>query len=142
MQITRQTEYAVRTLMELSQIPPAAMMSTKKISENQEIPEVFLKKTIQLLDRAGLVATRRGKEGGVRLSVSPKDITIADVLKAIEGEIAINPCLSGKNYCKKEGACPVRKVLGRAQKAMLVELGKETFADLVKGRVQVEQVEG
>ncbi|RQD77032.1 MAG: Rrf2 family transcriptional regulator [Candidatus Syntrophonatronum acetioxidans] len=139
MQITRQAEYAVRTLMELARIPPGELMSTRKISENQEIPEVFLKKTIQLLDRAGLVATRRGKEGGVRLSVAPEDITIADVLKVIEGEVALNPCLSGKNYCKREETCPVRKILGRAQEAMLAELGKETFADLVKGNALVEE---
>ncbi len=139
LQITRQSEYAVRTLLELAQIPFGRRMSTKIISEKQEISEVFLKKTIQQLDRVGLVATHRGKQGGVQLCVPADEITIADVIGAIEGEVAINPCLSEKNHCKNEEFCPVHQILERAQDALLAELKRETFADIVKGKVKAEE---
>ncbi len=135
MQITRQTEYAIRTLIELVNAPPGTMMNSKTIAENQNLPEKFLNKTIQILVRAGMVETRRGMQGGIRLAVSPDSVTIADVLNAIEGKLAINPCLVGDHYCKNQGACPVRKVLQRTQGAILTELSKETLADLAKGEV-------
>ena len=130
MQITRQTEYAIRTLIELSGVPPGTMLHTRDISERQEIPEVFLTKTIQVLARAGLVTTQRGIQGGVRLAVSPDKITIADVLTVTEGRLGLNVCLTEFGYCPNKALCPVHRVLKRAQDAMLAELKKETFADL------------
>ena len=132
MQITRQTEYAIRTLLELARVPFGEVMHNRTISERREVPEVFLKKTIQLLAHAGLVATRRGMQGGVRLAVPAERITFAAVVNAIEGEVAINPCLSTGYHCKNESSCRVRRVLQRAQEAMLAELAKVTLADLVR----------
>ena len=64
MQITRQTEYGIKTLLELAQLPEGQLISSKTISERQEIPETFLHKTLQLLSKAGLAYTQRGVQGG------------------------------------------------------------------------------
>ncbi len=138
MQLTRQTEYAIRALIELVNASAGVMVHSKAIAEKHDLPEKFLNKTIQVLVRAGLVETRRGMQGGIRLAVSPDSFTIADVLTAIEGKLAINPCLEGDYYCDNQAACPVRKVLQRTQGAILAELSKETFADLAKGEVLSE----
>ncbi len=132
MQITRQTEYAIRTLLELAKAPFGQIMQNRTISERQDVPEVFLKKTIQLLARAGLVATRRGMQGGVRLSIPADQITFADAVRAIEGEVIINPCLSEGYFCKNKSACRAHTVWRRAQAALLAELEKETFADMIR----------
>lgn len=131
MQITRQTEYAVRTLIELASLPYGEVLSSKVISHKQEIPEEFLKKTIQMLSSNGLVITQRGIQGGVKLARPAEQITIADVIVAIEGPFAINPCLVPDYNCKNRKTCPVNPVLARAQKALITELSKETLADLV-----------
>jgi len=131
MQLTRQSEYAIKTLMELATQPYGDILSSKVISERQEIPEDFLKKTIQLLSLSGLVTTQRGTQGGVRLAKAADQITIADVVVAIEGPIAINPCLAPGFSCPNESKCPVSPILARAQKVFLEELSKETLADLV-----------
>jgi Rrf2 family transcriptional regulator, nitric oxide-sensitive transcriptional repressor len=130
MQLTRQSEYAIRTLIELAQKPYGTVLSTKVISERQSIPEVFLKKTVQLLARAQLVATQRGTQGGVKLAVPAEGITIAQVITAIEGEVAINPCLSSSNVCENRATCSIHRILQRAQDAMLAELNKETLQDI------------
>ncbi len=129
MQITRQTEYAIKTVIELSK-NYGKTISAKDISVRQEIPEFFLKKTIQFLVRAELAQTMRGARGGVKLVVSPEKITIADVIVAIEGKIALNVCLAAGYNCPNEGYCRVRKILQRTQESMLEELSKETFAEL------------
>lgn len=130
-QITRQTEYAIRTLLELCRIPFGELLTTKVISESQEIPEIFLTKTIQMLALAGLVQTRRGNHGGVKLAVPGDQITIADIIWAVEGAPALNVCLEENYPCPQMDVCPVHRVMRRAQEAMLTEFQRETLADLI-----------
>lgn len=131
MELTRQTEYAIRILLELAAQPSGEVLSSKTISERQDIPEEFLKKTVQLLSINGLVVTQRGTQGGVRLAKPADKITIADVVASIEGPLAINPCLLPGYECKNSKTCVVRPVLARAQNAMLSELSQNTLADLI-----------
>ncbi|HWP96842.1 MAG TPA: Rrf2 family transcriptional regulator [Syntrophomonadaceae bacterium] len=133
MQITRQSEYAIRTVLELAKAPVGELLSARFISEQQEIPEDFLKKTIKLLVLADLVATQRGTNGGVRLIKSPREITLLDVVTAIEGPLALNVCLAPGYGCPNQPSCPVSRILARAQKAMADELGKASLADILNG---------
>lgn len=139
MQINRQTEYAVRTILELAKLPFGEQLNTKVISERQNIPEVFLKKTIQLLSKGGLLLTQRGTQGGVRLARSSDKISIADVVLAIEGPLALNVCLNEGHNCQNKPSCLVHKILRRTQNAMVQELTRETFADIVKGQIKTTQ---
>jgi len=131
LQITRQTEYGIKTMIELAQSPEGQFISARTISERQEIPETFLHKTLQLLSRAGLVVTQRGVQGGVRLAVAADEITILDILNAIEGPLAINVCLSPGYPCNNKQDCKLRSILSRAQDALTAELSRETLADIV-----------
>jgi len=135
MQITRQTEYAIRTILELAEAEQGnKLISAKVISMQQGIPEVFLKKTIPLLSRAGLVSTQRGTEGGVRLAIPAAQITVADIIQAVEGRLALNVCLNETYDCPNKSVCQVRFILQRTQTAMLAELSKESIADLLAGQ--------
>ena len=132
MQLTRQCEYAIRTMLELASHPYGEIISSKIISERQDIPEGFLKKTIQLLAVSGLVNTVRGIQGGVRLAKPAEDIKVSDVVEAIEGPIAINPCLASGYVCPNQPQCRISPVLARAQSAFIAELNRDSLADLVK----------
>lgn len=132
MQLTRQSEYAIRIMLELASRPFGEMVSSRTISEKQGIPEDFLKKTVQLLSLSGLVSTQRGIQGGVRLARPAEDINLVEVIKAIEGPLQINVCLAPDFNCPNRSSCPVSPVLERAQLAFLRELGRDSLADLIE----------
>lgn len=132
MQITRQTEYAIRTMLELAKAPQGQVLSTHFISEQQDIPEDFLKKTIKLLVLADLVNTQRGAGGGVSLARPAEQINMFDIITAIEGPIAINVCLSPSYNCPNQPTCPSNRVFQRAQDALVNELKKQSLADMLQ----------
>jgi Rrf2 family protein len=132
MQITRQTEYAIRTMLELARAPQDEFVSTRFISEQQDIPEDFLKKTLKLLVLAGLINTQRGVKGGIALARPAGEITLVDIIEAVEGNIALNVCLASGYNCPNQPGCPVSRNLARAQQAMLNELRKESLEDMLR----------
>lgn len=131
MQITRQTEYAIRTMLELAK-SPEEVLSTRYISERQDIPEDFLKKTIKLLALADLVITQRGTGGGVRLAKPAEQITMLDIITAVEGPICLNVCLAPAYDCPNQPTCPSRQVFKKAQDALVAELQKQSLAEMLK----------
>ncbi|WP_066639006.1 RrF2 family transcriptional regulator [Desulfolucanica intricata] len=131
MQITRQTEYAIHTVIELSKIPFGDVVQIKEIAGKHNIPETFLKKTVQALSKSGIVATHRGTNGGVRLARPSDSITLADVLVAIEGPLALNVCLEANYDCDNQSTCRIHEILKRTQNTILKELSKESFANIV-----------
>lgn len=132
MQITRQTEYAIRTMLELARSPRGEFVSTRYISEQQDIPEDFLKKTLKLLVLAGLISTQRGVKGGIALARPAGEITLVDIIEAVEGNVALNVCLVPGHNCPNQPGCPVSRNLARAQQAMLNELRKESLEDMLR----------
>jgi len=132
MQITRQTEYAIRTMLELAKAPEGEILSTRFISEQQDIPEDFLKKTIKLLALADLVVTQRGTGGGVRLAKPAEQITMLDIITAIEGPICLNVCMAPNYNCPNQPTCPSKQVFKRAQDALVAELQKQSLAEMLK----------
>lgn len=131
MQLTRQGEYAVRTIYALA-AAEGRIIPQREIARIQEIPEAFLAKVAQILGRAGLVVNIRGAQGGMALAKPAATITLRDVVEAVEGPIALNQCLQGPGSCSRQEVCSVHRVWVRAQEAMLKELGSVTFAELVR----------
>ncbi len=131
MQITRQTEYAIKTMLELARKRDGKYLSSKFIAQQQEIPEDFLKKTIKLLAEADLVVTQRGAQGGVKLARPAQKINLAQVIRAIEGPIALNVCLAPEYKCPNQPGCTISVALAKAQVAMLEVLENQILADMI-----------
>ena len=128
MQITRQADYAVRAIMYLAQIGPNEKAATSQIAEKQDIPLSFLAKIIAQLSVAGLLQTMRGARGGVTLARSPEEITLLEVVEAIDGPIQLNECVNG-NYDCTLPSCLMRKVWHEAQGDLVKRLRNTTFAE-------------
>lgn len=132
MQLTRQGEYAIRTVYALA-AREGQVMTQREIARLQDIPEAFLAKIAQALSRAGIVVNMRGAQGGMALARPAREITLRDVVEAVEGPVTLNECLKAPGSCARQQTCSVHPVWVRAQRAMLRELERVSFAQLVQG---------
>lgn len=131
MQITRQADYAMRAIYYLSMIGMENRASTSQIAKEQNIPPSFLAKIISQLSVAGLLHTSRGARGGVMLARKPQDITMLDVVEAIDGPILLNECVEDAHGCKFDKDCPMRSMWCEIQDDLVTRLGGTTFADFI-----------
>ncbi|MGD2026764.1 MAG: Rrf2 family transcriptional regulator [Anaerolineales bacterium] len=130
MQITRQADYAVRAVMYLAELGPDEKASTSQIAEEKDIPLSFLAKIIAQLSVAGLLQTMRGARGGVTLARSPEDISLLEVVEAIDGPILINECVNDSYNCSQHG-CPMRSIWQDAQADIVNRLRETHFGQFV-----------
>ncbi|HXF85939.1 MAG TPA: Rrf2 family transcriptional regulator [Anaerolineales bacterium] len=131
MQITRQADYAVRAVLYLARMGNTERSATSVIAKDQKIPPSFLAKIISQLSVAGLLHTSRGARGGVMLARDPKDITLLDVVEAIDGPIQLNECVGEEGVCIFEKNCPIKSVWCDAQEELVRRLKSTNFADLL-----------
>ena len=109
MQITRETDYAVRCVLHLAGAPERVAM-VNEIAAARDIPRTFLAKILQKLTKAGLVRSYRGVRGGFQLERDPSQISLLDVVLAVEGSVALNRCVTESGSCASEGSCAVHPV--------------------------------
>jgi Rrf2 family protein len=131
MQITRQADYAVRAVLYLSRLGTTQRAATSEVAQEQRIPPSFLAKIISQLSIAGLLHTSRGARGGVTLAREPKDITLLEVVEAIDGPIQLNECVGDNGTCTFDHECPLRDVWCEAQDELVKRLKGTNFATLM-----------
>lgn len=132
MQLNQATDYAFRLVLHLAGMPTGEIVNGQTISDQQNIPPRFLLKIVRFLTQAGLVKSYRGVDGGFTLARKPEEITLADVIIAMEGPISIHKCLADKDSCSKQCAkiCPVHAALAGIQSELEASLSKVSFAQL------------
>ncbi len=131
MQITRQADYAVRAVLHLAQMKNSERAATSIVAKEQRIPPSFLAKIISQLSIAGLLHTSRGARGGVTLAREPKDITLLEVIEAIDGPIQLNECVGSDGLCTFDEGCPIKSVWCEAQEELVARLKKTDFGQLM-----------
>ncbi|MDI6770421.1 MAG: Rrf2 family transcriptional regulator [Anaerolineales bacterium] len=131
MQITRQADYAVRAVLYLSRLGPNQRAATNQVANDQKIPPSFLAKIISQLSIAGLLHTSRGARGGVALAREAKEITLLDVVEAIDGQILLNECVGNNELCVFDSYCPLKPIWCEAQEHLVNRLRETRFDQLV-----------
>jgi Rrf2 family protein len=131
MQITRQADYAVRAVVYLAQLGPNQKASTSQIAEEKDIPLSFLAKIIAQLSVAGLLQTMRGARGGVTLARAPEEISLLEVVEAIDGPIMLNECVNGSFECSQTD-CPMHTIWLEAQEDLVNRLKTTDFGQFVE----------
>ena len=132
MQITRQADYATRAVLYLASNGNGKRVATSQVAKEQKIPSSFLAKIISQLSLAGLIHTSRGAHGGISLARSPEEITLLQVIEAIDGPIQINACVGREDVCSFEGNCPIQSVWCDAQDELTTKLRNTNFAQLIE----------
>jgi len=131
LQITRQTEYAIRGLQELARRNNDVPVQLKLIAGTCQVSEAFLAKIFQMLAQAGVVKSHRGVKGGFSLGRAPEDITLREVVEICEGGIALNHCLRKVDPCQDADTCAIANVWREAQAALTGALDRTTLADVI-----------
>ena len=132
MQITRQADYAVRAVLYLARLGQTERAATSQVAQEQRIPPSFLAKIISQLSIAGLLHTSRGARGGVTLARDPEEITLLEVIEAIDGPIMLNECVGDSGSCTFDEECPLRPVWCEAQNDLVNRLRGTNFAQLLE----------
>jgi len=126
MEITRETDYAIRCILYLSRKEESIIMADE-ISRAMSVPKSFLSKILQKLAKAGVVTSFRGVKGGFRLAKKPKQISLLDIIEAIEGPAAMNRCALDASLCDFSGTCTVHPVWVKLRKMVEDYLRKTDF---------------
>ncbi|HIE07870.1 MAG TPA: Rrf2 family transcriptional regulator [Desulfarculaceae bacterium] len=130
MKLTRASDYAIRGVVYMSMQPEGAIVVIPEVAREMDVPVGFLARIFQSLSRAGIVISHRGKKGGYSMARKPVDVTLCNVIEAVEGDIKLNLCLDGYNACDRMGFCAIRKELATVQEDLIASLQKTNFADL------------
>ncbi len=131
MEITKAADYGLRAMYRLGQSPMNVSALIGDIAEEMSIPAQFLHKVMPRLVKAGLVRSRRGARGGYRLAKQPSEISLLQIVQAIDGPIYINRCLFDHEDCTMDDYCPIRPVFQDAQDALRKVLDDSSLADLI-----------
>jgi len=131
MQITRQADYATRAILCLARNRNGKRVATSQVAKEQKIPSSFLAKIISQLSIAGLLHTSRGAHGGISLARNPEQITLLQVIEAIDGPIQLNVCVGREGVCSFEDNCPIQLVWCDAQNELISKLRDTNFAELI-----------
>jgi Rrf2 family transcriptional regulator, iron-sulfur cluster assembly transcription factor len=138
MKLTRGGEYGIRGVLYLAQQNDGKVSMLSAIAKAQDVPPRFLAKIFQALAKAGVVRSHRGAKGGFSLARAAADITIKDVIEAIEGPIYLNVCLISQGECSRDKICPMHAVWEEAQEKMMGVLARANFADLAKAEREAQ----
>jgi len=132
MQITRASDYAVRVMIHLAGLPPASTVRQSELSKASAVSGHFLSKVLQQLVRAGLIRSQRGSRGGYALALSASNISLLDVVEAMEGPVRLNQCIEEGPTCERKAWCPAHQVWAEAQAAVVTVLGGASISKLAE----------
>lgn len=129
--ITMATDYAMRAMIQLASLPQGGSALRTEISDRQAVPSYFMAKVLRRLVDAGLLRSTRGVRGGFSLARPPTEITMLDVVEAIEGPILLTRCSGDQPDCPVVNGCPASLVWLRVQDQMKDTLDEVSLECLV-----------
>lgn len=129
--LSKASEYAIRGVLYLAiNYSEDKVSVVEEISKAQDVPLPYTAKLFQALARKGFVTSFKGQKGGFVLARHPRDISLLDVIEAMEGPIFLNVCLIYSGYCPRDVTCSVHDVWGEAQKMLIDYLKGCNFEQL------------
>jgi Rrf2 family protein len=131
MEITRETDYAIRCVLYLSRTRGTVTM-VDEISREMCIPKSFLAKILQKLTKSSIVKSYRGVKGGFQLARPPREISLLDVIESVQGTVAMNVCAVDKTACGLSRSCTVHPVWVEARRQIEKFLRSKNFAQMSK----------
>ena len=131
LRMTRLTDYGIVLLTHFVRHPERLTRNATELAAAAHLPQPTVSKILKILAREGLLVPHRGAKGGFSLARSPEDISVADVITALEGPIALTECSThGTDRCGIESLCPVITNWRRINRAVLDALRGISLAEM------------
>lgn len=136
--LSQKARYALRALVELAREPEQGQLTASELATRADAPRKFLESILLELARRGVVVSRRGKFGGYVLARAPESISFAEVIRVIDGPLALAPCVSRTAFrkchdCPSLETCTLRGALLMARDATAAVLESYSLADAAAG---------
>jgi len=130
LRLSKRADYALIAMKHLALHGDCGSSSAREIAGLYDIPIELMAKVLQRLVRGGLLASQQGTRGGYQLARMPVQISVADVIQAIDGPVTVTACSTDDGQCEQFSKCNVRDPLWRVRERILTALGECTLAEL------------
>lgn len=135
MSISQKCQYAVRAVLELAKRHGQGPIPISEIASKQVVPPRFLEIILNEMKQGGFVESRRGVQGGYMLSIAPKDISVGQIIRFVDGTFDPVKCLSdqtGKSCCPLKKSCALLELWSQAKDAIEEVYDSKSFLDIVE----------
>ena len=129
--VRRNTDYAVRLMVNLARRYGKGPISTRTAATEEQVSYQLACKLMQHLQKAGLLKSSMGPKGGFTLDRSPSEISLLDIISAIQGPVSVNKCVLIPKVCPRSKNCTVRNKLADLQKSINENLTQITLHELI-----------
>jgi FeS assembly SUF system regulator len=140
--LSKATDYGIVLMAQLAGDPTDAPHNARELAEAAELPAPMVSKILKALAREGLLESLRGSKGGYRLARAPEDLPVSEMIRVLEGPVALTDCAIGPELCEHERMCAVREPWQRISRVVERALADVTLADLVGGRDGMREMKG
>lgn len=138
MKFSVKAEYGIRALIELALLNGKGPVGAREIASKKGIPERFLEQQLTELKKAGLISSQRGASGGCSLAKDPSEITVLEVIEALDGPVLNQDCLVSKEQaCSQDSCCVVQELWHQSQIKLKDYLKGVSLADLAKRHKEI-----
>lgn len=133
--LSKKTKYGIKALAYIAKKPERKPVQTSEIAKSENISQKFLESILLSLRKSGYLGSKKGKGGGYYLIKEPGEIRMTNVIRVLEGPIAMLPCVSLNYYekcedCPDEESCSVHALMIQVRDSTLKVLGENTLADI------------
>ena len=132
MKLSTRSRYGLKAVVDLAVYEGEAPVTLSALAGMQGVSEAYLEQLLCTLRRAGLVVSARGAQGGYMLSRPPEEITVGDILRALEGGLTLLDCLDEEDACGKSCDCPSRKIWQRLRDGINEIVDGITLDDMLR----------
>jgi len=129
--LNRDTDYAVKALLYITQKDPERI-SVSELVKELDIPKPFLRKTLQTLNREGVLNSFKGKGGGFVLAVPPEKILLIRLIEIFQKQVKLTECIFREKICSDIGTCPLKKRIDILEQHVISELESITIESLLR----------
>lgn len=139
--LTKNTDYAIRALLFLG-ARKGEYVSARQIAGDQDIPYQFLRRILRELGKHGLVSSREGMQGGVKIDRDPETIGVREVIEIFQGRIELSECMFRKQLCSNRANCVLRHEIMRIEQMVNHEFGRITIGKMLGDLRALEKENG